>query len=477
MQMNSTDRKILIEVLFSYFRSDNQGKMQYDVFICHASEDKDDFVRPLAQQLQAQQIDVWYDEFSLSIGDSLIQKIDEGLNSCRFGIVVLSPNFFMKPWAKRELTGLNMREMMEKRNLILPIWHKVSVEDVVAFSPPLADKLAASSSQGINAVIRAVKEKVMPNDSPLIIARNELHRLGVPTPPISDEWWLNMVEHKEALRFPDINSQNHWIFPLPCARDTGRERGLNIASAALQMDWAFDAEERDISPITSPEKVHEFIHAWPGLYECARQNPATLALYAPQLTIPGFDRGFEDVFDTLMATGGEGYSHIFSYGELGTNLGVPPSCPDIMALRHPTFGNYTPAELARRYFYAHNTFYMRSYIDQFEGMVWLLSDESKWLPSKIRQMLIQGMSQNDQWANDAPQGGTSSLFRILASVAETDFNYNSDFKSGLASMIDIAKTNVGVRQDAMDIVERFIAYDFAKGYYDFRKWLENRRNR
>ena len=67
--------------------------MQYDVFICHASEDKKDFVRPLAELIQQQNIDVWYDEFSLSIGDSLTQKIDEGLAKAKFGIVVLSPNF------------------------------------------------------------------------------------------------------------------------------------------------------------------------------------------------------------------------------------------------------------------------------------------------------------------------------------------------------------------------------------------------
>ena len=81
--------------------------MQYDVFICHASEDKKDFVRPLAEKLKQQYVDVWYDEFSLNIGDSLTQKIDEGLAKSRFGIVVLSHNFFNKPWAKREHPKIN----------------------------------------------------------------------------------------------------------------------------------------------------------------------------------------------------------------------------------------------------------------------------------------------------------------------------------------------------------------------------------
>lgn len=157
--------------------------MQYDVFICHASEDKKDFVRPLAQLLKQHNIDVWFDEFSLTIGDSLTEKIDEGLAKSRFGIVVLSPNFFKKPWAKRELSGLTFREMLEKRNLILPIWHRVSVEEVAQFSLPLADKKASSTSDGINALVRELVKKIKPQGSPLIVARDYLFNLKVETPP------------------------------------------------------------------------------------------------------------------------------------------------------------------------------------------------------------------------------------------------------------------------------------------------------
>lgn len=44
--------------------------MQYDAFVCHASEDKDAFARPLAERLREQHIEVWYDEFSLKEGYS-----------------------------------------------------------------------------------------------------------------------------------------------------------------------------------------------------------------------------------------------------------------------------------------------------------------------------------------------------------------------------------------------------------------------
>ena len=56
-----------------------QEAREHDVFISHASEDKDAIVRPLANALVNEGLDVWYDEFALHIGDSLRQKIDRGL--------------------------------------------------------------------------------------------------------------------------------------------------------------------------------------------------------------------------------------------------------------------------------------------------------------------------------------------------------------------------------------------------------------
>ena len=64
----------------------------YDVFISHASEDKEEVVRPLANALRKAGLKVWYDEFELHIGDSLRRKIDQGLEKIRFGIVVISPD-------------------------------------------------------------------------------------------------------------------------------------------------------------------------------------------------------------------------------------------------------------------------------------------------------------------------------------------------------------------------------------------------
>lgn len=117
----------------------------YDVFVSHASEDKDDFVRPFAEKLSAAGVKPFYDEMSLVWGDSLRRRIDEGLARSRFGVVVLSKNFFAKEWPQRELDGLVQLEMAGHAR-ILPIWHEISKDEVTRFSPTLADKLALSTA-------------------------------------------------------------------------------------------------------------------------------------------------------------------------------------------------------------------------------------------------------------------------------------------------------------------------------------------
>jgi len=117
----------------------------YDFFISHASEDKDGFVRELAEALDAKGAQVWYDEFTLKVGDSLRTKIDEGLANSRFGIVVLSEAFFRKEWTNKELNALFAREIQGHTG-ILPIWHKVSMDEVTHYSPMLADKLALNTA-------------------------------------------------------------------------------------------------------------------------------------------------------------------------------------------------------------------------------------------------------------------------------------------------------------------------------------------
>lgn len=129
-----------------FSNSDSEDtQLEYDVFISHASEDKDEVVRPLAKALLVKGLRVWYDEFELKIGDSLRRKIDRGLAKSRFGIVVLSKNFIRKGWTNYELDGI-ISKANTGEQVLLPIWHGITKQEVLDYSPSLADKVARNTA-------------------------------------------------------------------------------------------------------------------------------------------------------------------------------------------------------------------------------------------------------------------------------------------------------------------------------------------
>lgn len=121
------------------------GNEEYDVFISHASEDKESFTDEFHRALQETGIKVWYDAISMSWGDSLRAKIDNGLKKSKYGIVVLSKDYIKKGWTQYELDGLFQREMTDGKT-ILPVWHNISKKEVQLFSPTLAGRLALNTS-------------------------------------------------------------------------------------------------------------------------------------------------------------------------------------------------------------------------------------------------------------------------------------------------------------------------------------------
>jgi hypothetical protein len=118
----------------------------WDVFVSHASEDKASVARPLALALESHGVSVWLDDFELRIGDSLRRKIDHGLARSRFGVVVFSKSFFAKGWPQYELDGIVSRSVSGEQTL-LPIWHEITKDEVMAQTPSLVDKIARSTAQ------------------------------------------------------------------------------------------------------------------------------------------------------------------------------------------------------------------------------------------------------------------------------------------------------------------------------------------
>lgn len=107
-------------------------------FICHDSRDKEVIAKKIAVALQKMLCPVWYDEFSLKVGANLRESIEKGLKECKKCILILSPNFFSnKGWTKKEFNSIFTREILEKQNLVLPVWYRVTKEQVYDYSPSL----------------------------------------------------------------------------------------------------------------------------------------------------------------------------------------------------------------------------------------------------------------------------------------------------------------------------------------------------
>lgn len=131
-------------------------KITWDVFISHASEDQEEVAVPLAELLMAEGLKVWLDKTELFIGDSLREKIDEGLARSQFGIVILTHDFFSKGWPKSELDALFSREIGGEK-VILPVWHKIGLEEISNYSPLIAGRIAANTDAGL----KKVKEQIL----------------------------------------------------------------------------------------------------------------------------------------------------------------------------------------------------------------------------------------------------------------------------------------------------------------------------
>jgi hypothetical protein len=133
--------------------------MNWDLFISHASEDKADIARPLADMLQAKGYKVWYDEYALTLGDNLRHSIEQGLAQSQFGVVILSANFFAKKWTNLELDGLFALEKRGQKR-ILPVWHNVTAGDVESYSSFMAMRMGVPTSKGLDHVVQQIIQAV-----------------------------------------------------------------------------------------------------------------------------------------------------------------------------------------------------------------------------------------------------------------------------------------------------------------------------
>ena len=141
-----------------------QLEFEFDFFISHASEDDEAIARPLAIALQKKKYRVWYDNYSIKMGDSVPRSIDNGIYKSKFGIVILTPNFVKKKWTRTEVDALIEENVRRDYEVILPILHNLSREDLHKFSPILAAKLIAAPNLGLDEIVDQVTRVHRQND-------------------------------------------------------------------------------------------------------------------------------------------------------------------------------------------------------------------------------------------------------------------------------------------------------------------------
>lgn len=140
---------------FCDIRNNNEKTL---AFISHDSKDKDSIARPLAQKLISNDCPVWYDEYSLDLGDNLRESIEKGIKKCDKCILILTPNFFKNNgWTKLEFNSIFTRQLIEEQKLILPIWCGIEKQEVYDYSPSLLNIVGVNWNIGIE----KVKDKII----------------------------------------------------------------------------------------------------------------------------------------------------------------------------------------------------------------------------------------------------------------------------------------------------------------------------
>ena len=149
------DHGILVRFRGSQYAAVRSAAEHPLAFISHDSRVKEEVARPLAIALSKLMCPVWYDEFSLKVGESLRESIEKGIKECKKCVLILSPQFFAnRGWTKVEFNSIFTREILQQQQYILPVWHGVSKEEVFEYCPSLVDKLAAIWSGNAEAVAR-----------------------------------------------------------------------------------------------------------------------------------------------------------------------------------------------------------------------------------------------------------------------------------------------------------------------------------
>lgn len=154
LQAESKQKGLLIQ-----YRGPNYAAKRMELekplaFISHDSRDKDAIARPIAIGLTKLMCPVWYDEYSLKVGDKLRESIEKGIKDCKKCVLLLSPNFLSNNgWTKVEFNSIFTRELIEETDIVLPVWCGIDKKELFEYCPSLVNKVGLKLDSGLDEVI------------------------------------------------------------------------------------------------------------------------------------------------------------------------------------------------------------------------------------------------------------------------------------------------------------------------------------
>ncbi len=132
-------------------------------FISHDFRDKDEIARPIALGLIKLMKPVWFDEYSLKVGDRLRESIERGIKECNKCVLILSPNFLSNSgWTKTEFNSIFTRELIEGSDFLLPVWCGVDKKEIFEYSPSLVDRVGVNWNLGVDEVVKRLSRSINP---------------------------------------------------------------------------------------------------------------------------------------------------------------------------------------------------------------------------------------------------------------------------------------------------------------------------
>ena len=360
--------------------------MNKRLFISHASEDKQPFVRELAEAFKTVNVDVWYDEYEIELGMSIRESVDMGLTSCDIGLIILSPNYFRKKWTIWELNGF-IQKMLSGTAKLIPILYNLTHEKLLTISPALSDILSLSSEEGIISIVKKVRDTLYPNQPVLLETREILNSFGLLSPDFYDNWWLDRIEFLGKSNVQYIP----WSLPMNFLTTNIISKSDSLAWACMRYTWISEAETMELNQFTSPCELINFILNTPGVEAACKVNMEYLAMYAPQLFF--FESEFKVGFEKKYRESVYDIKCVAFPSEFKCELtidGNVPKCNRIFALLDEEFGGYTSSDLLRHFIEGEKLGPRPSRLDYWDVLIELCSEKGEIYPTLVRNKLMEG---------------------------------------------------------------------------------------